>query len=120
MKKILPIGVILLFLGVAFSQSITADITDSNELVEITVDICGFEETDSHKVSLSRKNADRLDALIDKFEEKIDNTANMEDTFAAYNWLIMKLYKIGLLDDTSFKEIKKIVSINYKKAKIFK
>ena len=123
LKKGLAVAVILLLVGISVVPSITGDIertSDNKELVEITVDICGFDKTDSHKVSLSRKDADRLDALIDKFEEKIDNTANMEDTFAAYNWLIMKLYKIGLLDDTSVKEIKKIVSINYKKAKIFK
>ena len=42
MKKLLVIGVIGLFLGLAIAPSINANVSRDNEMVEITTEVCGL------------------------------------------------------------------------------
>jgi len=42
LKKLLVVGVIVLFLGLACAPSINANVSKDSELVEITTEICGL------------------------------------------------------------------------------
>lgn len=48
MKKLLVIGVIVLFLGLAVAPSINANINKESELVEITTKICEIKEVNEN------------------------------------------------------------------------
>jgi len=73
MKKLLVVGVIVLFLGVAFVPSINANISKSSidsELVEFTTEVCGLDGG-KHTVSLSKEDAEEVEKLIGDIEKKL-------------------------------------------------
>ena len=63
LKKILAIWIILFFFGLAVSPSLSViinNISDSKEQMEISVNICGFDRIDTHRVTLSIEDAEKI------------------------------------------------------------
>jgi len=68
MKKLLAVGVIVLFIGLAIAPSINANISKAfvdSELVEITTEVCGINGVTPNTVSLSKEDAEEVEALFD-------------------------------------------------------
>jgi len=99
MKKLLAVGVIVLFLGLAIAPSINANVSKTSvdsELVEITTEICGLNGG-KQTVSLSKEDAEEVEKLIDDIERRLDNVETREETVEIFNEAVVKLDKYGLL-----------------------
>ena len=108
MKKLLALGVIVLFIGLAFAPSIIADLPET-KMVEITVEICGTDGMESQKISLSKKDAERLDVLFDETRNKLDNVTSVGETVEIFNDVIVSLDELDSLGDLSVEEAQSLV-----------
>jgi hypothetical protein len=75
-KKCLAVGVILLFIGVAFAPSINADVVD-DELIEINIEFCGLGEKQT--VQLTQEDADEVERLFDDIEQRLSEVETMDE-----------------------------------------
>ena len=115
MKKLLAIGVIVLFLGLAIAPSINANVSKASidsELVEITTELCGLNGG-KHTVSLSKEDADEVEKLIDDVKRRLDNVETREETVEVFNEAVVELDKYGLLGGLSVKQAQKLVTGGY-------
>jgi len=113
LKKNLAITVVILFIDVAFAPSLSADIdtvTESKEFLEISVDIYGPYGTDSHKVSLSEEDVDRIDALFDEIKNRLDNATTRGETADIFNDVVVSLDKLDLLRNLIVEEAQQLVT----------
>jgi hypothetical protein len=101
-KKILTLGIILLFISVGIQPAIA--VVENNEFVEITTEICGIDGVKPHTISLSKEDAKELEQLIDDFHKELEKTETKEEAFELYNDIITELDKFGLIGDLSVKQ----------------
>jgi hypothetical protein len=73
MKKLLVVGVISLFLGLASAPSINANVSRDNEPVEITTEICRLSGG-KHTVHLTQEEAVEVELLFDEIKNFIFGT----------------------------------------------
>jgi len=109
MKKLLVVGVIVLFLGLACAPSINANVSRDNELVEITTEICGLGGG-KHTVQLSKEEAEEVEQLIDDIERRLDEVETREETVEIFNEAVVELEKYGLLGGLSVKQAQRLVT----------
>lgn len=70
MKKLLIVGVIVLYLGLAFTPSINTNISKAyidEEMIEITTEVCGLN-AGKHTLYLSKEEAEEVENLIDNIK----------------------------------------------------
>jgi len=70
MKKILAVGVILLFIGVAVAPSINFTVvkaSNDNDLVEVTTQACGIKGYGNNTVKLTREQYEDLEHYLVEF-----------------------------------------------------
>ena len=101
-RKGLAIVVIVLFIGIAFSPSVTSiDIsksnTSNNDLVEITLQLCKTSGVEEHKMFITHEQDEQLDLLIEKQKEKLFNAKTTEDTTKIHKEMIKSLYELGII-----------------------
>ena len=77
MKKLLVVGVIGLFLGLAISPSINADVRKKSELVEITTEIFGLNGR-RHNVQLTQEDAEEVDRIFENIKLELNESTNCE------------------------------------------
>ena len=109
MKKLLVVGVIGLFLGLACAPSINANVSKENELVEITTEICGLGGG-KNTVQLSKEEAEEVERLIDDIERRLDEIETREETIEIFNDAIVELDKYGLLGGLSIEQAQILVT----------
>jgi len=115
MKKLLVVGVIVLFLGLAIAPSINANVNKASidsELVEITTEICGLNGG-KHTLSLSKDDAREVEKLIDDIKSRLDNVETREETVEIFNEAVVELDKYGLLGGLSVKQAQRLVTGGY-------
>lgn len=114
MKKSLVIGMVVLFIGVAFTPSVYANVSKTsfeNELVDITIEICGISRTQEYIIQLSEQDAIKLDVLFDDMKFKLDNVNTKQETVEIFKDAVLSLNEFGLLpSDISIKEIQQLVT----------
>lgn len=105
MRKVLAVGIIGLFIGIAFFPSFNAlsisegtNISD-DKLIEIKVGISNIGGERKHTVWLTQEESDSLDILIEDFKEKLDNSESLEETSDIHYDMIISLNELGLLPD---------------------
>ena len=116
-KKTLAFGIVLLFIGVAFAPSLYADletISEQNKLVELTIEFYGLDKTDSHKVTVTREDADKLDLLFVEVRNELNNATTNSERISIFNDCIVELDKLGLLGENSIGEVQTITMGLYK------
>jgi len=121
MKKLLVVGVIVLFLGVAIAPSINANVSKASidsELVEITTEVCGINGVTPNTVSLSKEDAEEVEKLIDDIERRLDNVETREETVEIFNEAVVELDKYGLLGGLSVKQAQRLVTGGYNNLRI--
>ena len=122
MKKLLVVGVIVLFLGLAFAPSINANISKTSvdsELVEFTTEVCGLKGG-KHTVSLSKEEAEEVENLIDDIERRLDEVETREETVEIFNEAIVELDKYGLLGSLSVKQAQRLITGMYQDTRVMK
>jgi len=113
MKKILSIGVVLLFIGVGFAPSLFADvetISEHQEFVELTVEFYGLDETDSYQVTVTREDSYKLDSMFDEVRNELNNASSNSERVSIFNDCIVELDKLGLLAGNSVEEVQRITT----------
>ena len=76
MKKVLSLGIIILFLGLAVARSINANICKESELVEITTEICGLGGG-KHTVQLTQEEAEEVNRILNNIREQLNSTDSL-------------------------------------------
>ena len=117
MKKLLVVGVIVLFLGLAIAPSINANVSKTSidsELVEITTEVCGLNG-DKQTVQLTKEEAEEVDLLFKSIREQLNVTESKEEAVEIFNEAVEKLDEYGLLGGLSVKQAQKLVTNHYLK-----
>ena len=112
MKKLLTLGIVLLFIGVAFAPSLFADvgtISKQQELVEYIVEFYGLENQDNLKGVLTKDKADRLNSLFNELESDLNNATSEFETITILNSCIDELNTLGFIVDNDVEEFHRII-----------
>ncbi len=116
-KKGLTIAVILLFIGVAFGQSVNANV--GKELVEITTETYGFNGK-KHVVQLSTEGTKEVEALFDSFRGRLNLAESKEEAEKILKELIVELDNYSLLCDLSVEQAQLLVTGRYQNPRMMK
>jgi len=122
MKKLLVVGVIVLFLGVAFAPSINANISKTSidsELVEITTEVCGLNGG-KQTVELTQEEAAEVEALFDSIRAQLNETETREEAEEVFKEAVVELDKYGLLGGLSIEQAQKLVTGGYQNSRVIK
>ena len=124
-KKVLVLGIIILFFGISVAPGITANNsyfkktaqknsekeTLNDDIAEITVQLYKADGVESHTVFLTQEQSDKLDNLIKSFKADLDKAETMEETIILFYDLVVSLDELGLLpDDISIGEAQELVT----------
>ena len=88
-----------------------SNITQENELVEITIDLCGLEEEKEKTVQLTQKESHNLETLFDDMKTKLESVDTNHETIEIFNEVIEELDELELLPkDMTVKEAQQLVT----------
>jgi hypothetical protein len=115
MKKILAIGVILLFIGVAVAPSINQSVvkaSNDNDLVEVTTQACGIQGYGNTTVKLTREQYNNLEQYLVEFRARLNQTSTKEEAVPIFKEAVVELDKYGLLPSgMSVERVQKLVTL---------
>ncbi|HWR64076.1 MAG TPA: hypothetical protein VN365_06725 [Candidatus Thermoplasmatota archaeon] len=100
MKKILVVGVILLFLSVAFVPSINLSAVKASaddDLVEVTTQACGIQRYGNTTVKLTKEQYQDLEQYLVEFRERLNQTSTRGEAVRIFKDAVVELNKYGLL-----------------------
>jgi hypothetical protein len=100
MKKLLSIGIILLFICIAVAPSINFTIvkaSDDNNLVEVTTQVCGINGFGNTTVKLNRQQYQNLEQYLVDFRARLNQTITREEAVPLFKEAVLELNKYGLL-----------------------
>jgi hypothetical protein len=100
MKKILALGIILLFFGIAVAPTInfnTVRAAPTDDLVEVTIQACGIKGFGDTTVKLTREQYQNLEQYLVEFRTSLKQTSTREETVALFKEAVVELNKNGLL-----------------------
>ncbi len=96
-KRILTLGVILLFIGVAVAPSIVVKASPNDDLVEVTTQACGIKGYGNTTVKLTRQQYQNLEEYLIEFRARLNQTSTREDAVPIFKEAVVELDKYGLL-----------------------
>jgi len=100
MKKLLTIGIILLFIGVAVAPSINSTVVKAsteNDLVEVTSQACGIQGFRNTTVKLTKQQYQNLEQYLVDFRARLNQTTTREEAVPIFKEAVVELNKYGLL-----------------------
>jgi len=100
MKKILALGIILLFIGVAVAPSINFNVvkaSNDNDLVEVTTQACGIKGFGDATVKLTRQQYQNLEQYLVDFRARLNQTSTRDEAVPIFKEAVVELNKYGLL-----------------------
>ena len=115
-KEILIFGIIFLFIGVGIQPAFAIDISktqtsNSNDLVEITLQLCKTYGVEDHKMFITQEQNEQLDRLIESFKVDLENSDSYEETVRIYNDMVVSLDELGILpESTNCKDVQELVT----------
>jgi hypothetical protein len=119
MKKILSLGVILLFIGVAVAPSInfnTVKASNEDDLVEVTTQACGIKGYGNTTVKLTREQYQNLEQYLVDFRARLNQTSTREEAVPIYKEAVIELDKYGLLPNgMSVQQAQNLVTFSNRK-----
>ncbi len=113
MKKIVVIGTVLLFLGIAFSPTFYADvetISEQQEVIEIPIQMCGLGGINEYTAKLTKEDADRLDTMFVDIHSRLNASESREESISIYKDAVVQLDNLGLLGSYSVEQVQKLVT----------
>jgi hypothetical protein len=118
MKKLLVVGIIILFISVSCAPSINANIdrtTVKSKLVETAIRIHRANGISLSTVKLTEKGSDEVDRIFDNLKASLDSAETGEEIDAIYDGAVESLYELGLFPRMTIKEAKQLVKGDSKK-----
>jgi len=113
-RKYLAVGIILLFIGVAFAPSINFTIvkaSDDNELIEVTIQTCGTKGDNNHTIQLTKRQAREVKTVFDDLKNRLSTAKSMEETQRIFNDTLASLSRYNLLPNgMSIEQAKRLVT----------
>jgi len=106
-RKGLAIGVVLLFIGLAFAPSINAN-AGKEELVDFTTEVCGLNGG-KQTVKLTQQQADEVEVLFDSIRKQLNATESREEAEEIFKDAVVALDKYGLLGGLSVKQAQRLL-----------
>jgi hypothetical protein len=100
MKRILAVGVILLFIGVAVAPSINFSVaiaSSDDDLVEVTTQACGIKGYGNNTVKLTREQYQNLESYLVEFRARLNQTSTREEAIPIFKDAVVELDRYGLL-----------------------
>jgi len=121
-RKCLAIGIILLFIGVAFAPSINFNVvkaSNDNDLVEVTTQACGIKGYGNTTVKLTRQQYQNLEQYLIDFRARLNQTITREEAVSIFKEAVTELNKYGLLPKgLSVQQAEKLVISGYLNEKV--
>jgi len=117
MKKLLVVGVIVLFLGLACAPSINANVSKESELVAVTTEICGLGGG-KHTVQLTKEEGEEVELLFENMRQQLNESTSREEAKEIFNEAVVELDKYGLLGGLSITKTKKLLICTYNDLKL--
>ena len=105
-KKCLVVGVILLFVGVAFSPGVTASVS-RDKTVHFDVELCGLNQ--SYSVELTQQQAHEVYMVFDSVKKRLSVVKAQEEVTEIFTDAIKELHTIGLFGDLEVSRIFNLV-----------
>jgi len=116
MKKILVIGVIFLFIGVAIAPSINLSVvkaSNDNDLVEVTTEVCCIKGYGNTTVKLTKEQYQNLEQYLVDFRARLNQTTTRAEAVPIFKEAVVELNKYGLLPKgMSVTQAQKLVTTN--------
>ena len=110
LKKGLSVGVIILLTSITIAPTFIADFPN-NEMIDFTVIIFGHGRIKSHNVSISNKDAYRLDQTFNDMRDRLNNSNSRDETTDIYNDMVLTIDELGLLPNScSVKEVQTLIT----------
>jgi hypothetical protein len=98
MKKLLAIGIIFLFIGVAVAPSINSSVVKtSDDLVEVTSQACGIQGFGNTTVKLTKQQYQNLEQYLVDFRARLNQTTTMKEVVPIFKDAVVELNKYRLL-----------------------
>ena len=116
--KWVAFAVVVLFIGLACAPSLHANVSTSEEPVEITTEICGLPGMKPQTVQLTTEDAEAVDRLFEEIKSKLDNVESREEAVEIFNEAIVELNEYGLLGGLSIEQAQKLVTGKYHNERI--
>jgi hypothetical protein len=117
LKKILALGIIFLFIGVAVAPSINSTVvkaSNDNDLVEVTSQACGIQGFGNTTVKLTKQQYQNLEQYLVDFRARLNQTTTREEAVPIFKEAVVELNKYGLLPKgMSVEEAEKLVTGGY-------
>ena len=113
MRKVLVLGIIVLFLGVLIAPTIYANNLTKDNLTEVKINLPGLRK--KHTVQLTQQESGEINVLFESIKNRLDNSKSIKETNQIYNDAIVELDRYGLLGDFSIKQVQKLVTGGYQK-----
>jgi len=121
-NKILVIGIILLFIGIAVAPSINTSVvkaSNDNDLVEVTTQACGIKGYGNTTVKLTREQYQNLEQYLVEFRARLNQTSTREEAVPIFKEAVVKLNNYGLLPKgMNVEKTQKLVTGEYLNKKI--
>lgn len=116
MKKIIAIGIIVLFVSVAVAPSINFNVvkaSDDNDLVEVTTQACGIKGYRDTTIKLTREQYQNLEQYLVEFRARLNQTTTRAEAVPLFKEAVVELNKYGLLPKgMSVERVQKLVTTN--------
>ena len=114
MKKLLAIGIIFLFIGVAVAPSINSSVVKvSDNLVEVTSQACGIQGFGNTTVKLTKQQYQNLEQYLVEFRARLNQTTTKDEAIPIFKDAVVDLNKYGLLPKgMSLQRVQDIVTGN--------
>ncbi|MBN1860662.1 MAG: hypothetical protein JW840_04285 [Candidatus Thermoplasmatota archaeon] len=98
--KCLAVGIILLFIGIAYAPAInfnTVKASQEDDLIEVTSQACGITGYKDTTVKLTREQYEKLEQYLVEFRERLNQTSTREEAVPLFKEAVVELHKYGLL-----------------------
>jgi hypothetical protein len=99
-KKCLLVGIIFFIVDVSLIPIVDFHVTkasDSNDLIEVTVEPCGMKGFENTTIKLTRQQYQNLQDYLVAFRSRLNTTATCEEAVPIFKEAIVELDKYGLL-----------------------
>jgi hypothetical protein len=114
--KILIVGVIFLFVGIAVQPSIaTVQQEEINDrYYDLTIELVGLGK--KYTVQLTKQQIEKLEIVFESIKKQLDNVQTKEATIQIYDDAILEMNKNGLFGDYSVRQVQRLINREYQKS----
>jgi hypothetical protein len=117
MKKILALGVIILFIGVAVAPSINQSVvkaSQDDDLVEVTTQACGIKGFGNTTVKLTREQFQNLQQYLSELCARLNKTQSQDEILLIVKEAVVELNDYGLLPKhLRINEVQRLILAHY-------